>query len=204
MRGKGSRFIALGLLLMLAAVGLTGYNLLTQQMAGRSAAAAVGRLEEMLPATELNAPVSGPEAVIPDYVLDPTMEMPEAQIDGVDYIGMLEIPALGLALPVVSEWSYAKLKLAPCRYQGSAYTDDLIIAAHNYRSHFGSLKNLREGDGVWFTDTDGNVFRYEVVSLESIQGTDVDGMLSGEWDLTLFTCTLGGQNRLTVRCEAIG
>jgi sortase A len=25
-------------------------------------------------------------------------------------------------------------------------------------------------------------------------------MESGDWDLTLFTCTTGGQSRITVRC----
>ena len=29
----------------------------------------------------------------------------------------------------------------------------------------------------------------------------VEEMLSGGWALTLFTCTLGGRTRVTVRCE---
>ena len=51
-------------------------------------------------------------------------------------IGILEIPALDLNL-VISSWSYSSLRLAPCRYSGSAYKGDLVIAAHNYQSHFG-------------------------------------------------------------------
>ena len=30
---------------------------------------------------------------------------------------------------------------------------------------------------------------------------DVEGMLSGDWPLSLYTCTFGGQSRLTVRCD---
>lgn len=30
---------------------------------------------------------------------------------------------------------------------------------------------------------------------------DVDKMTSGGWSLTLFTCTVGGQSRIAVRCE---
>ena len=26
-------------------------------------------------------------------------------------------------------------------------------------------------------------------------------LLSGDWDLTLFTCTLGGKSRVVVRCK---
>ena len=147
-------------------------------------------------------PPAGPgEVEIPDYVLDPNHEMPVRNIGGEDYIGVLEIPSLGLMLPVMSEWSYPRLKIAPCRYTGSAYQGNLIIAAHNYRSHFGNLKELCEGDVVCFTDMDGNVFSYEVMFLEVLQPTDVDEMESGDWDLTLFTCTVGGKSRVTVRCE---
>ncbi|MCI6909376.1 MAG: sortase, partial [Clostridiales bacterium] len=77
------------------------------------------------------------ETEIPDYVLNPAMEMPETAVDGASYIGVLRIPALGLSLPVIGEWSDDGAKLAPCRYAGSAYTDDLVIAGHNYRTHFG-------------------------------------------------------------------
>ena len=95
------------------------------------------------------------------------------------------------------------MKIAPCRYTGSAYQDDLIIAAHNYNSHFGNLKNLREGDTATLTDMDGNVFTYEMAELEILQPTDIEGMDSGEWDLTLFTCTIGGSSRVTARFERV-
>ena len=48
---------------------------------------------------------------------------------------------------------------------------------------------------------DGNVFRYEVVELETLMPTAIEEMTSGDWDLTLFTCTIGGGSRVTVRCE---
>ena len=77
----------------------------------------------------------------------------------------------------------------------------MIIAAHNYRTHFGHLKELGTGDEVRFTDMEGNVFRYTVAELETLGKYDVDDMKSGDWDLTLFTCTYGGQSRVTVRCQ---
>ena len=144
--------------------------------------------------------VPADEQVIPDYQLDPQMEMPVTTIDGVDYIGVLEIPALKLTLPVAGDWSYALLDLAPCRYAGSAYLDDLVILGHNYRGFFRDLSQLQPGDTVFFTDTDGNRFSYAAADFEQLRLSQTEDMLAGDWDLTLFTCTPGAQNRLAVRC----
>ena len=138
------------------------------------------------------------------HILNPNKEMPEAEIEGNGYIGILEIPALALSLPVMSKWSYPKLKIAPCRYSGSAYTGNLVIAAHNYRTHFGLLESLEPGAQVKFTDVEGNVFSYEIAETEILEPTAIEELLSDEWNLTLFTCTYGGQARVAVRCRAIG
>ena len=126
--------------------------------------------------------------------------MPVEEIEGNGYIGLLEIPALGLSLPVMSEWSYPNLKLAPCRYSGSAYTGNFTIAGHNYSTHFGPIGGLNAGDSITFTDMQGNRFAYEVQVVETLEATAVEDMVSEEWDLTLFTCDLSGESRVTVRC----
>lgn len=129
------------------------------------------------------------------------MEMPTQEIDGQRYIGTLRLESLGLTLPIISEWDYTRLRIAPCRYAGSAYLDNMVIAAHNYESHFGQLKNLSQGEQITFTDIDGNCFCYQVLDVEILSPYDVQEMTEGAWDLTLFTCTIGGQSRVTVRCE---
>ena len=53
------------------------------------------------------------------------------------------------------------------------------------------------------TDTDGNVFDYVVSELEILEPYAVSQMTEGDWDLTLFTCTPGGQYRVTLRCNRI-
>lgn len=199
---KGKRLITWGLLLIAAALSLTGYNLYDGYRAERSAKEAVSSLEVLTPVETALGPENDPtgkEAEIPDYILNPNMEMPAEHINGMDYIGILRVPALDLELPVISEWSYPRLKIAPCRYTGSAYTGDLIIAAHNYSAHFGRLHALHEGDTATFTDMDGNVFTYQMAERETLQPASVDEMESGDWDLTLFTCTVGGQSRITLR-----
>lgn len=131
---------------------------------------------------------------------DGSTYMPTINIDGNEYIGVLDIPALGIRLPVMGDWSYPKLRTAPCRYIGSVYDDDLVICGHNYQRHFGGLKNLTAGDTVMFTDEGGNVSSYTVTEVVQLSGTALGEMKAGDWDLTLFTCTVGGQLRVTVRC----
>ena len=205
MSKRGKLCTALGLLLLLAALLLTAYNLWRDAMASISVDFVLEHLTPALSSQQSELPPlsSGEaleEAFVPDYVLNPEMSMPEETIDGRNYIGVLDIPALELSLPIISEWSYDALQIAPCRYSGSAYLDNLVIAGHNYRSHFASLPQLQPGDSVTFTDMDGNVFSYEVSSLETLSPYAISGMTSGDWDLTLFTCTVGGQSRLAIRC----
>lgn len=193
----GLVFVVGGLLLIAAAAGLSAYNVWEADQAGESSEATLEALDQRIPILEeLNLP----EELIPDHILNPKMDMPTQEVDGHKYIGRIDIPVLDISLPVMDSWSYENLKIAPCRYKGSAYLDNLILAAHNYTKHFGPIRRLLPGDEVIFTDVDGNTFDYSVAELEQLEGTDVDEMEAGEWDLTLFTCTLGGQYRITVRC----
>ena len=183
-----------GALLVLSAAMLAGVNVALDARAG-SAAASV--LEEF--------PVQA--KAIDSSSLDPEASMPAVKIQDNDYIGVVAVPALGLELPVMSNWSYARLDIAPCRYSGSAYADDLVIAGHSYRSHFSPLWQLSGGEEVIFTDTVGNVFTYEVTSVETVQPTDIELMVGDPddadkgWDLTLFTCTYDSRARVAVRCS---
>lgn len=201
----GKIFTITGLLLFAAALALSVYNLWDGYRAEQSRE----KLLEEYRDKNQNISDEGEQTEesdgqIPDYQLNPEMEMPEItleDLDGAACIGVLEIPKIDLKLPVLSEWSYPLLKKAPCRYSGSAYLDNLVIAAHNYRTHFGKLKELETGDEVIFTDAAGNRFEYKVAAVEALTPQSVEDMTSGEWALSLFTCTLDGKNRVTVRCD---
>ena len=201
---RGTGLIITGFVLILAAAGLFGYNVIEERKAENSSVKAVGVLEQQIVIKEYPEIFeNAAEAEIPDYILNPEMAMPETEIEGIKYIGTLEIPKIGLKLPVISEWSYPNLKNAPCRYFGSAYLDNIVIAAHNYKSHFREIENLSSGDEIIFTDTDGNVFVYSVGAKEVLPPTAIEEMTSGEWDLTLFTCNPAGTFRVAVRCDKI-
>ena len=190
MRSKrAAAFLLLGVLCLVGALGLTGYNLWDEQRAFHSAETGVEQLRAVIPSKKDSQPLVPQEQVV----------MPTVPLDGRNYVGVLEIPALDLALPVLDDCTESLLKVAPCRYKGNLY-DGMIVAGHNYRSHFKNLSQLSVGDTLRFIDVDGNVWNYTVAATEIINGYDVEAMERGDWDLTLFTCTYGGKERVTVRC----
>lgn len=151
--------------------------------------------------TELKEKVGKNSSPQNNYIENPKMEMPTRQINGLDYIGYLKIEKLSLDLPILSEWSYPLIRISPARYRGSVYENNMIILAHNYNAHFGYIHRLDKGDKVEFVDMDNNHFIYKVEEVEKINGDKMKELLSGDWDLTLFTCTLGGKSRVVVRCK---
>lgn len=181
---KGTILIRIGLLLVVAALFLVVYNYYEDCKASLSV---VNVLEQL----EINDDV--------ELVTD--IGMPEMEVDGYTYIGKLTIPSLELELPIINQWDYDALKVAPCRYSGAVLTDNLIILAHNYSSHFGRIKELEIDDVIVFTDILGNNYYYKVVQKEILKPNAVDELESGDWDLTLVTCTIGGSTRVTIRCD---
>lgn len=183
----------LGTVLILAALSLFIWNHYEVRRAGAFSETALPRIIRQI---EDTAKEEQPDAFDP---YDDSMT--EAEIDGYTYIGYVSIPALDLSLPVMSEWNYDLLKLAPCRYAGSAKTHDLVLAAHNYSCHFGLIKDLSAGDEVLFTDMEGATTVYEVTAIDILAPSDIEEMTAGDYALTLFTCDYSGQSRVTVRCE---
>lgn len=198
---KGLLLIVTGLLLVAAALLITAFNLYEAQRAEQAARTVLQELPEQMLTTERTTAGAGDST--PDYLLNPNMDMPTIEVDGHDYIGVLTIPSLGLELPVMGEWSYPNLKIAPCRYSGSAYLDNMVIAAHNYTHQFGRLQILSDKELVKFTDVEGNIFSYEVVQVEILTPADVEEITDSGWDLTLFTCNLSGSSRIAVRCKRL-
>ena len=143
------------------------------------------------------------ELPLPDDTEKTPAEMATAKVGGYDCIGILSVPVLDLELPVLTDWNYVKLKKAPCHYYGSYYEKNFVIAAHNYKTHFGRLSKLQAGDIVVFSDVSGTAHYYEVVILETLPKNATKEMITSGFDLSLYTCTVGGGSRVTVRCNSV-
>ena len=198
---KSNVFITLGLLLIGAALFIVIFNTVQSRNADITSEAALNALRNHIEQAEEDGTDSNTSNGQPLYKEHKEISMPVYQVDGEGYDGVLNIPALSLELPVNDKFSYPSLIKTPCRYYGSVYADNMIIAAHNYASHFGYLGSLKQGDAVSFTDGDGNRFDYTVSEVLQINGNDVAAMKEGNWDMTLFTCTVSGRKRITVRLE---
>ena len=192
--------MALGLALLLCAGSLLAYNQWDDCRAGQESESA---------AVTLAGAIRDREVETREHPVDQTPReehqaepVKTAELDGACYMGVLTIPKLERMLPVQSDWSAAKLKRAPCRYSGSL-NQELVVAAHNYRKHFGGLSRLSQGDSVVFTDLEGRQRFYEVREVYTAAATDIEGMIHSGYDLTLFTCGYGGQTRITVRCQRV-
>ncbi len=184
-----------GVIVIVGALGFVVFNLADSLRAKRAAETLLSSIADTI--DEQQAPESQPH---PDG--DTVPEMPVLEKDGLRYIGVIDIPSLSLSLPVLAEWSYDLLKVSPCYYSGSYFTNDLVICAHNYRYHFGRLLRIAIGAEIYFTAVNGETHRYIISNRETLRPDENDRMITadGSWDLTLFTCYLGGQTRCTLRC----
>ena len=195
----GISCIILGILCLLTAIGCVGYNRLESDNGEKDAQSLLEQLQAGMDEAE------GSETELPtENGLVPVVpQMQTVPLGNYESIGILSIPVLEVELPVLTDWSYEKLRKAPCHYYGSYYESDFVIAAHNYSSHFGRLNKLQQGDLVLFTDVTGAVHCYEVVLLETLMPTATEEMITSGFDLSLYTCTPGGRSRVTVRCRTV-
>ncbi len=169
-------YLLIGSLLLLAAGGWLIHNQIEDHRAGQRADEILAQMQKQ------------PE------------DQPLIRIEGEEFCGRIAIEQLGIELPIFDKWSYQHLKEAPCRYSGSLEAENLIIAAHNYKNHFGALHTLTQGDSVFFIDCYGKKHSFYVDTIEILSGAAIEEMRAGDWDLTLFTCTKGGKQRATIRC----
>ena len=202
--------ITLGIACLLGAVGFVIHNRWEADAAAENSQSLLADVQISMEENKATDPTQSPGAVrdpaqqqvLPEHSGTPT-EMATVKTDGYDCIGILSIPVLELELPVLTDWSYTKLEKAPCLYYGSYYEKDFVIAAHNYEAHFGRLSQLQAGDLVIFTDVNGTARYYEVVLLETLPAEATGEMIASGFDLSLYTCTPGGANRVTARCRLL-
>lgn len=181
-RKKGRVLMTLGVLCLVAAAIIAAFYLHEDFQAGSASGEVLDRFED--------ADVKKGEG--DDGVF---------MVDGQDYIGVLVVPSQNLQLPVLADYTYDSLRIAPCRYSGGYFTNDLVIAGHSYRSHFAPLYNLGPGDEVDLITAAKRKLSYEVIAVETLQPTAVEDMVDNDYDLSLFTCTPDSMARWTVRCN---
>lgn len=206
MRQKiGNLFMILGMVLVLAALTLFGYNEYKSISAEKRTTELLPKLVAQIEVRRTDSGATEDTEKDSDNTsgaaIPYSTDMDTIEVDSYEYIGYLSIPSLRIQVPIMSDWSYPQLEIAPCRYAGSVNGNDLVLMAHNYSWCFDRLSDLVIGDVVYFQDVDGITTSYQVVIKDILVPTAVEEMVAGDYDLTLFTCTYGGNGRIAIRCE---
>lgn len=186
----GKAFLIIGILCVLGAGGLVIKNYLEDQRAAALSNALYQKLTNIImnrSEDELQSDGNGEVMIC---------------LEDQEYLGMLQIPSLELFLPVAGKLTDSGLKESPCRYTGRI-DHNLVIGAHNYQRHFGTLSSLSYGAEVVLVDALGTSHYYEVQEMTTVQPTQVKNVVASDYELTLFTCNYGGSTRLIVRCAKV-
>lgn len=210
---RGFLLVALGVIMVAAGLGLHSLQERQDRLAGENSGILLEALAKDIrfnsiyledpAASEPSEPVTeapGPSSSADNSGGQPEEEMPSRTLSGYKLVGILKAPTVGVELPVLANWSYPLLNVAPCRYSGSLETGDLIILGHNYKSHLQPLERIGVGDRIEFTDVNGVAHHFKVASVENIHESDPE-KLASEHPLVIFTCTRDGNHRIVVRCE---
>ncbi len=204
MRKRGSFvLLLLGAALLCAALLLAAKNRREETSAGEAAAALLVQAEQTIAqhaAPPAAVPTPAPSSAVEETLFPSPSASPSAAPEGPAFLGVLSVPAVSLTVPVLAEWSYYYLTLAPCRDCGSVETGDLVIAAHNYDTHFGRLSRIAPGDSVYFTDIAGSTTEYAAASVEQRDPSDAEGVRDSGYPLVLYTCSWDCTARVTVFC----
>ena len=201
MRKLGKKLIIVGVLLIVLSFSISIKNIYEEDMAGKNSESVLNIMKENINNNIESNKYESMQLVSNEIVEEKINKT--INVEGYDYIGTISIPKLNLELPVMSEYDYDRLKIAPCRYYGSIYTNDLIICAHSYKTHFKNIDKLNQNDLIIITDASGVKYVYEVLEIEILKPTEVEKMIDNEFDLTLYTCTSDGLSRITIRCNKL-
>lgn len=214
-KALGASCLLLGAVLLIAALLLYRNNQAEADEADQAAQSVMDALIQVIPSETVPdsnsdaqqsddevefEPTEDDEGTEPEFSLD---YMPDVIVGGYNYIGYLSFPEVEINLPVMSQWDYAKLRIAPCRQFGSLAGDNLVIAAHNYERHFGYLHKAEVGDTVYFTDIEGHSVEYSIEKIRILKPTQVADVEESGYDLVLYTCTFDSSSRVVAFCNRV-
>lgn len=188
-RGKHTIPLLLGLGLILISLFLVLFFQIRLQIGASHSRHTVDRLTQMLPSRTVGVPESYPEP-----------RMPVIELDGTDYVALLEIPAQGLLLPVADQWNNHRLSHAPARFTGSAYDGTLVIGGTDDPRQFGFCDRIDTGATVTITDMTGAQFTYTVSQVDRSGQAETQWLTQSDYDLTLFCRDQYTTDYLAVRC----
>lgn len=186
---KGRILGILGIVLIAAALTLTLWNFAASKNAASDAAVIAEELCALMP--EKSVGISDGRE---------NTAMPQAELGGENFVGVIEVPIYNKKLPIYNKWDAKTVAKFPCRFTGSVYDGTLIVGGSDAIGHFDFMENITVGDVVRITDMTGGVFEYTVAEIEISESADAD-TLASEHALTIFARDTYTLKYVIVRCE---
>lgn len=129
---------------------------------------------------------------------------------GFKVVGKLEMPTINIQYPILDVITHAKaieVSVGILYGPGVNQPGNTVIIGHNYNNglFFGKNKNLKVGDKIYLTDTQGNRVEYTIFSKYYTPESDtayITRPTDGKTEVTLATCDKTGANRLIVCARA--
>lgn len=190
MNRKYRFFQLLGFALIGLGMGLVLISQLQSRRASQQNAVIAERISSLLPSGNVSNPA--------DYSQP---EMPVLQIDGSDFVCLLDVPTQGITLPVLSQWDTGKLPSHPCRFWGSIYDGTMILGGSSGEGQFDFCSRLELGDKIQITDMQGGVFLCRVDRIDRSNSADFDKLSDLAYPLTLFVREEYDNRYIIVRCQ---
>ena len=174
-------------------------------------------VEEEVTVIVLNAiPEEEDIAQVQTILTEVPTEIPDEQktvaSDGTEYytIGVINIPSIDVNYPILSTYSDALLKIAPCKFHGPNPNEvgNLCIAGHNYKNSkfFSKVPSLDTGDIIEITDLGDNTLKYEVYDKFIVNPDELEctsQKTEGKREITLITCTNDNKQRYIIKAREI-
>lgn len=180
----------IGVTLIIGSVSLVFYQSIRQKMTARNNIEIIETLFTLMP------PVHSGEQ---DDRVD--MSMPMLEIDGENFVGMIEIPLFDRKLPVCGNWNKHKVAEFPCRYSGSLYDGSLIIGGSDAAGQFDFVKNISIGDAVLLTDMMGGQYFFRVEWVETTSDVSTEKLVSDAADMILFARNTYSLDYTVIQCS---
>lgn len=120
-------------------------------------------------------------------------------VDGVDFVGIVELPQYGSVLPVCGHWG--RTSRYPCRFGGSIYDGSLQIGATTQPGQYSFYREISVGDTVMFTDMEGNCYAFQVAAMRYEKHIDQATLQHQDATLTLFVKNIYSFEYLIIFCE---
>ena len=124
---------------------------------------------------------------------------------GFTMLGTIEIPAIDIKYPVLERATKSSLEASVGVLMGPGLNKvgNTLIVGHNYRNgtFFSKNKDLKNGDIIYITDTEGNRVKYTIYNIYNTSSEDTEYMTrdtAGKREISLSTCTDDSKYRLVI------